>query len=270
MPVTQPQQASNSIQLLRDALTEPLRDRVVLITGASSGIGAATAKLLGQHGAAVGVNYYANEAAAEDVVESITSNGGRAVAVKADVRDQQQVDAMVQQISDTLGAIDTLVINAVTNFSMAPFVDHHWEDFEAKLVGELKAAFFPCKAVVPSMIEHKRGCIIAVSTGLSRYPGEGFMALSTAKSGLDAFIKSLALELGPHGIRANVVAPGLTLTNATAGLPQEHKDASAQRVPLKRNGLPEDIAGAILLLASEEARFITGAYLPVSGGIQML
>ncbi|GAC1503836.1 MAG: hypothetical protein NVS2B14_16580 [Chamaesiphon sp.] len=99
---------------------------------------------------------------------------------------------------------------------------------------------------------------------------EGFCAHSTAKSGLDAFVKSLALELGPHGIRVNAVSPGLTMTDATAWLPQEQKDASAQKVPLRRNGLPEDIASAILLLASEEARFITGAYLPVSGGVQML
>ncbi|MEH2420726.1 MAG: SDR family oxidoreductase [Nostoc sp.] len=262
MVATQSQQSSNTNQLLRD--------RVVLITGASRGIGAATAKLLGQHGAAVGVNYYGSETAAVEVVESITSAGGRAVAVKADVRDPQEVDAMVQQVADTLGIIDTLVINANANFPMAPFVDYRWEDFEAKLLGELKGAFFPCKAVVPSMIKHKRGIIIAVSSGLSRYPGEGFIAHSTAKSGLDAFIKSLALELGPHGIRANVVSPGLTLTDATAQLPQEYKDASVQMVPLKRNGLPEDVAGAILLLASDEAKFITGAYLPVSGGVQML
>ncbi|MEH2014011.1 SDR family oxidoreductase [Nostoc sp.] len=262
MVATQPQQSSNTTQLLRD--------RVVLITGASRGIGAATAKLLGQHGAAVGVNYYGSETAAQEVVESITSAGGRAVAVKADVRDPQQVDAMVQEVADTLGIIDTLVINANANFPMAPFVDYRWEDFEAKLLGELKGAFFPCKAVVPSMIEHKRGIIIAVSSGLSRHPGEGFIAHSTAKSGLDAFIKSLALELGPHGIRANVVSPGLTLTDATAQLPQEYKDVSVQMVPLKRNGLPEDVAGAILLLASDEAKFITGAYLPVSGGVQML
>ncbi|MBW4429260.1 MAG: SDR family oxidoreductase [Nostoc desertorum CM1-VF14] len=262
MIATQLQQTSNTSQLLHD--------RVVLITGASRGIGAATAKLLGQHGAAVGVNYYGSEAAAVEVVELITSDGGRAMAVKADVRDPQQVDAMVQQVVDTFGVIDTLVINANANFAMAPFVDYQWSDFEAKLVGELKGAFLPCKAVVPSMIEHKRGCIIAVSSGLSRHPGEGFIAHSTAKSGLDAFIKSLALELGPHGIRANVVSPGLTLTDATARLPQEHKDASAQMVPLKRNGLPEDVAGAILLLASDEAKFITGAYLPVSGGVQML
>jgi 3-oxoacyl-[acyl-carrier protein] reductase len=247
-----------------------MKDRVVLITGASRGIGAATAKLLGRHGASVGVNYYGSEAAAKEVVDEISSGGGKALAVKADVRDPHQVEAMVQQVSETFGAIDTLVVNANASFAVAPFVDYRWEDFEAKLLGELKGAFFPCKAVVPSMIEHKRGCIIAVSSGLSRYPGEGFSAHSTAKSGLDAFVKSLALELGPHGIRVNAVAPGLTITDATSFLPQEHKEASAQMVPMRRNGLPEDIAGAILLLASEEARFITGAYLPVSGGIQML
>ncbi|HEY9876930.1 MAG TPA: SDR family NAD(P)-dependent oxidoreductase, partial [Leptolyngbyaceae cyanobacterium] len=161
-----------------------MRERVVLITGASRGIGAATARLLGQQGAAVGVNYYGSEAAAQEIVEAITTDGGRAVAVQADVRDPQQVNRMVQQVAETLGAIDTLVINANANFPMASFVDYRWEDFESKLLGELKGAFFPCKAVVPSMIENKRGCIIAISSGLSRHPGEGFVAHSTAKSGL--------------------------------------------------------------------------------------
>lgn len=262
--------SSPAQQTLGSDAQKLMRDRVVLITGASRGIGAATAKLLGQHGAAVGVNYFGSEAAAQEVVESITSLGGRALAVKADVRNVQQVNAMVQQVAETLGEIDTLVVNANANFPIAPFVAYGWEDFEAKLLGELKGAFFPCKAVVPSMIEHKRGCIIAVSSELSRDPGLGFIAHSTAKSGLDAFIKSLAMELGPYGIRANVVAPGSTLTDATAQLPQDQKEASARRVPLQRNGLPEDVAGAILLLASEPARFITGAYLPVSGGVQML
>jgi 3-oxoacyl-[acyl-carrier protein] reductase len=247
-----------------------MKGRVALITGASRGIGAATAKLLAQQGAAVGVNYYSSEGAAQEVVEAIASAGGKALAVKADVREVQQVEAMVQQVTEALGAIDTLVINAHAAFAIAPFVDHPWEDFEAKLLGELKAAFFPCKAVVPSMIEHKRGCIIAVSSAVSRQPSPGFCAHATAKSGLDGFIKSLALELGEHGIRVNAVAPGLTITDATAFIPQEQKDAVAQTIPLKRNGFPEDVARAILMLASEEARFITGAYLPVSGGIQML
>jgi 3-oxoacyl-[acyl-carrier protein] reductase len=119
------------------------------------------------------------------------------------------------------------------------------------------------------MVERRKGSVIAISSGLSRHPGEGFCAHSTAKSGLDAFVRSLAFELGPNGVRVNVVAPGLTLTDATSFLSQKEKDASAQMTPLRRNGLPEDVAGAVLFLASEESRFITGAYLPVSGGIQM-
>lgn len=247
-----------------------MKNRVALITGASRGIGAATAKLLARHGAAVGVNYYSSEAAAKEVVEEIVSEGGKALAVKADVREAEQVEAMVQQVSQELGAIDTLVINAHVAFAIAPFVNHSWEDFEAKLLGELKGAFFSCKAVVPSMIEHKRGCIIIVSSGASRSPVENFCSHNTAKSALDGFMRSLALELGSHGIRVNAVAPGLTITDATAFIPQEQKDAGAQMIPLRRNGLPEDVAGAILMLASEEARFITGAYLPVNGGSQMI
>ncbi|HAA31441.1 MAG TPA: short-chain dehydrogenase [Cyanobacteria bacterium UBA8553] len=247
-----------------------MQNRIALVTGASRGMGAATAKLLASNGAAVAVNYFGSEAAAQQVVSDIEAAGGRAIAVRADVHDQQQVEAMVQQVAEQFGAVDTLVINAAGHFEIAPFIHLSWDGFQAKLVDELKAAFFPAKAVVPGMIERQYGSIIAVSTGMSRYPMTGFAALSTAKSGLDAFIKSLALELGAHGIRANLVAPGLTLTDASAVTPQEIKDATANMTPLRRNALPDDIASAILMLASDQARFITGAYVPVSGGLQML
>jgi len=258
-------------QELAERTAERLAEgRVVLITGASRGIGAASARLFAREGARVGVNYFGSEAAAQMLVEEIVAAGGQAMAVRADVRDCGQVEAMVQQVSETYGPIDTLVINAHAHFAIAPFLEQRWEDFEAKLLGELKSAFFPCQAIAPGMIERRRGCIVAVSSGLSRVPGEGFIAHATAKSGLDAFMKSLALELGPHGIRVNVVSPGLTLTDATAFLPPEYRDAAAQGVPLRRNGLPEDVAGAILMLASDHAGFVNGAYLPVSGGIMML
>jgi 3-oxoacyl-[acyl-carrier protein] reductase len=246
-----------------------LTNRVALVTGASRGIGAATAKLLASHGAAVGVNYYGNEAAAQSVVDAIAAEGGKAVAVKADVKDSHQVEVMVQQVVEALGAIDTLVLNAAGSFKVAPFIEYPWEDFEAKLLGEVKATFYPTKAVVPSMIEHKRGCIIVLSSEYSRIPGQGFSAHSTAKSALDALVKSLAFELGSYGIRVNAISPGLTITDASAIVPDERRDAIAQMTPLRRIGVPEDIAGAILLLASEQARFITGAYLPVNGGIFM-
>jgi len=247
-----------------------MKDRIALITGASRGIGAATAKLLAEHGAAVAVNYHSSEEAAAEVVSAIEAAGGRAIAVCADVREQAQVESMIGQITERLGPIDTLVANASIQFPMVPFTEYLWDDFEAKLVGELKAAFFCCRAVVPPMIEHGRGCIIAISSGLSRHPGPGFCAHSTAKSALDAFVRSLALELGPQGIRVNTVAPGLTITDATARVPQEQKQAVARMTPLKRNGLPEDIAGAVLAMASDLTGFVSGAYMPVSGGILML
>lgn len=246
-----------------------LQGQVALVTGASRGIGAAAAQLLAEHGAAVGVNYFSSEDAARSVVAGIEARGGRALAVKADVREPDQVEAMVRQTVDAFGPVDVLVVNAAIGFPMAPFLEYPWEAFEAKLVGEIKSAFNCCRAVAPTMVKRRKGSIICVSSGLSRHPGWGFSAHSTAKSGLDAFAKSLALELGPHNVRVNVVAPGLTLTDATARVPQEHKDAMAGQTPLRRNGLADDVAGAILFYAGDESRFVSGSYLPVSGGIQM-
>ncbi len=246
-----------------------MKGKVALVTGASRGIGAAAAGILARHGAPVAVNYFRSEDAARKVVSEIVAEGGTAIAVMADVRKMDQVEAMVRKVAETLGPIDILILNASITFPVVPFLKYRWEDFEAKLVGELQAAFFCCKAVVPSMVERRKGCIIGVSSGLSRVVGQGFCAHSTAKSGLDSFMKSLALELGPDGIRVNVVAPGLTETDATSFLSQKEKDASAKATPLKRIGLPDDVAGAILFLSSEEARFISGVYLPVSGGMHM-
>ncbi len=247
-----------------------LAGRVALITGASRGIGAATARLFGAEGAAVAVNYHRSEAAARAVVADIETAGGRAAAYGADMRDARQVEDMVQRIGTELGPIDTLVINAAIGFPMKPFLEYAWEEFEAKLVGEMKAAFFVTKAVAPGMVERRAGCIIGISSGLSRHPGWGFCAHSTAKSALDALMKSLALELGPMGIRVNTVAPGLTITDATAHLPEERREQTARMTPLRRVAQPEDVAGAVLLLATDHARFVSGAYLAPSGGVQML
>jgi 3-oxoacyl-[acyl-carrier protein] reductase len=246
-----------------------LEHRIALITGASRGIGAATARMLAEHGAAVAVNYLNNSGAAADVVSAITSAGGRAIAVKADVRDRGEVEAMMNTVSEALGPVDTLVLNAHLKCPIAPALDQKWEDFEAKLTGELKAAFYCVTAAVPGMQAKKKGCIIAISSGVSQYPPPGASAHSVAKSALNAFMKCLALELGPSGIRVNTIAPGLIMTDNTAPLPAEFKQAMANKTPLRRNGLPEDIAGAILMLAQDGAGFVTGTYLNVDGGVQV-
>jgi 3-oxoacyl-[acyl-carrier protein] reductase len=243
-----------------------LSSRVVLITGASRGIGAATARLLAKHGAAVAVNYQSNSAAAAQVVKNIADAGGRALSVGGDVRNADEVEAMVKTASDWFGPIDTLVLNAHMGFSPAPFLEASWEDFEASVIGELKAVFNCVKAVAPSMIERKTGCIIATSSIMSKCPAPGFSAHSAAKAGLDAVMRTLALELGPKGIRVNTVAPGFTLTDLTVSAPEGLKRAITAATPLGRVAAPEDVAGAISMLIREEARFITGHQITVDGG----
>lgn len=247
-----------------------MKGKVALVTGASRGIGRATAKLLAAEGAVVAVNWFRSESAAISVVEEIMNAGGKALAVRADVRDEAEVRAMVAGVEQHLGPVDILVSNASIDFPVKPFTQFNWDEFEAKLTGELKSIFFSCQAVLPGMIERRSGSIIAISSTLSRHSSPGFIVHSTAKSGLDAFVRSLAEEVGPYGVRVNVVAPGLTLTDATAWLPEEQKSMIGEMAPLKRVALPEDIAGAVLSIASDHSRFVTGCYIPVSGGLLML
>lgn len=241
-----------------------LNGSVALVTGASRGIGAAVAKALAAESAAVAVNYFGSEAAAKAVVDDIQAAGGRAMAVKADARDRAQVEAMAAAVKAELGPIGILVLNAAIGFPMKGILEYPWEAFEAKVLGEMGAAFHGCRAVVPQMLAQKKGAIIAITSGLARNPGWGFSAHSAAKAGLEGFVRALAFELGPMGIRVNAVAPGLTLTDATADLPEKHKQAAAEHTPLRRNGQAEDVAEAVVGLL--RAGFVTGATLPVNGG----
>lgn len=246
-----------------------LKDKVAVVTGSSRGIGAAIAQELARNGAKVLVNYTANREQGQKVVADIVAAGGRAMLARADVTVRADVEAMVRAAQAELGPVEILVNNANMSFPITPFAEYRWEDFERKLTSELKSSFFTCQAVVPGMIARRSGCIVNVSSSLSRVPGPGFIAHSSAKSALDAFSKSLALELGPHGIRVNVVAPGLTLTDATRHQPRQMHEAIAAHTPLRRIAEASDIAGAVAFFCSDQARFVTGTYLPVCGGAQM-
>jgi 3-oxoacyl-[acyl-carrier protein] reductase len=247
-----------------------LKGRIAMITGASRGIGAATAKLLAKHVAAVAVNYFRSKESADKVVAEIAAAGGTALALQADVRNREEVAEMVKKVHDELGPIDILVLNAGMPVPWKPFVELTTEEFETKVFGEMRCFFHTAREVIPTMIERKKGCIVGISSGLSRKAGYGFSAHTTVKSGIDGMMKSLALELGPMGIRVNTVAPGLTMTDATSWLPRERVDASAEATPMKRVGQPEDIAGAVLAVVSDESGFVTGNYISVSGGNLMI
>jgi 3-oxoacyl-[acyl-carrier protein] reductase len=235
--------------------------------------------LLAWHGAAIGVNYVSSQEAAEQLVQEIMASGGRAIPVQADVGDMAQVEKMVQQVTEAFGPVDTLVLNAdaVRKFTIAPFTALTWEQYEDILLGETKAIFLPTKAALPSMMEHKRGCIVAVGSTLSRATRMGMAGHSSGKAAVDALVRSLASELGPHGIRVNVVAPGLVITEGSSpfwgGPPQPGQPNPVEMIqritPLGRVAEAEDIAGAVLMMVSDATRFVTGTFLPVNGGSQM-
>ncbi|GHO42134.1 SDR family NAD(P)-dependent oxidoreductase [Ktedonospora formicarum] len=267
-----------------DYRTQLLQGKVALITGASRGIGAATAKLFAKHGAIVGINYHTSAAQAGKIVESICAEGGHAIAFRANVNDAEQVEAMVEQVERDLGPIDILVLNAMATGSKSksvatskeensspfiPFLESKWDLYHNVVVGALAGVYLPARSVVPFMAERKRGNVIAISSLVARlaYPGTG--ALAAGKASVEAFMRVLATELGPYGIQVNVVSPGAVETEASAPVLQGQKEMLENALPLRRIAQPEDIAGAILLLATDGAQYLTGNYLAAGGGSYM-
>jgi 3-oxoacyl-[acyl-carrier protein] reductase len=255
-----------------DGLAEEVRmmARVALITGASRGIGAATALVLAEHGYRVVVNHRASAPQAEKVVATIGAAGGEAVAIQADVTVPNDVTALVDQIDQRWGGTDVLVHNALMPFAITSFSELSWEQLGGKLDTELRAAFLTTKAVVPRMISRGYGRLIYMSTGLSRRPREGMIVLGTAKAALDQFVRYIALELAPHGITANLVAPATVEgTKVTEQLTAGQIRELAAATPMRRLVGPEDVAKTVAFLASEDSGFTTGHYLPVNGGLAM-
>ncbi|MFE7329907.1 SDR family NAD(P)-dependent oxidoreductase [Streptomyces sp. NPDC057565] len=244
--------------------------RVALVTGASSGIGAATARLLAARGMRVVVNYLRSSKAAEDVVADIEAAGGQAMAVQADVREAAAIESMVEQVQAAWGGIDVLVHNALIPYAVKSFQDMTWEELGGKLDAEMRAAFAVTKAVLPAMTEQGWGRIIYLGTGLSRRPREGMIALGTAKAALEQFARYVAQEVGPRGITVNVVAPGpVEDTRMADVLDDAHKRRQVAATPLGRLAHPADVAQAVAFYAGEDNAFMTGTTAAVNGGMSM-
>lgn len=244
----------------------PLGGKVVLVTGASRGIGAAAAIRLAQGGAAVAINYHQNKQAAEKVLGEITAGGGRGVIFQADVTQKEAVEAMVKAVERDLGGIDVLVNNAYFPFEVGALHDLSWENFHRAVAHELSAFFHCARACLPSMKEKKSGRIIVVSTRLAQQPLPRMGAYAAAKSALESMANTMAIELGPLGIAVNVVTPAFTLTDASMIMPEAFRERVKETRPLKKHLYPEDVAGAIAFLAGDEASMLTGSHILITGG----
>jgi len=227
-----------------------------LVTGGSRGIGAAVARKLAEEGADVVITYASNDTAAAATVAEIEKQGRKAVALKADNRRAEDIEAAIEGAANTLGGIDILVNNAGV-FLVGPVADLSLEDFDTSLAVNLRAAFVAIKAALPHMPDGGR--IVSIGSNLaSRAPGGGLSAYSATKAGISGLTHALARDLGPRGITVNTVHPGSTDTDMN---PADSPFADGQRALMARQSFaqPSEIAGVVAFLASEAARSVTGA-----------
>ena len=246
--------------------------KVAFVSGASRGIGAATARLLAQRGASVGINYNRSEAAAKAVASDAESFGAATVLVQADVTNAEEVAAAVDTVEAKLGPIDVAVINAhaLDNPARAPFGKVPQWLVEEVILRQVRALLIPARHIIPRMADRGRGSVVVVTSTQVLHPAEQMLALAMGKGALDVGVKSLAIEYSPQGVRVNAIAPGPVLTDATSTLlTEEYKQARADITPLGRLAVAGDVAGAIVALASDDCGFCTGATLQVNGGIVM-
>ena len=245
-----------------------LTGKVALVTGASRGIGQATAIELAKAGADIVVNFIGNEAVAQETVEAIEALGRKAIKIKANVGDADDVQAMVDEAHATFGHIDILVNNAgiTRDGLLIRMKDSDWDEV---LNINLKGVYLVTKAVAKLMVKQRAGRIINM-TSVSGVTGNvGQANYAAAKAGVIGFTKTCAKELAARGITVNAIAPGFIETAMTDVLPEKIKEGIAATVPLGRMGQPEEIAGVVTFLASDFASYITGQVLNVDGGMVM-
>lgn len=243
-----------------------LEGRVALVTGGSRGIGQATAGLLARAGADVAVNYRHRADAAEQIVRSIRALGRQAVALGADVSQEAQVREMVEETVHRLGGLDILVANAGV-WKRAPVTDMSEEEWDETIDTNLKGVLFAAKYAARFMVEKQAGRLIFISSTAGQRGEAYYSHYAASKGGIISLTKSLAAELAPQGILVNCVAPGWVETDMAAGaLAGTGRDEICSMIPLGRVGRPEEIAGAVLFLASDLATFVTGEILNVNGG----
>ncbi|OUM91138.1 MAG: 2-hydroxycyclohexanecarboxyl-CoA dehydrogenase [Bacillus thermozeamaize] len=248
-----------------------LKDKVCIVTGGGRGIGEAICKKLASEGAKVVVADLLLDHA-QATAGAIHQDGGNAMAIKVDVTILEDVEKMVEQTKQTFGRIDVLVNNAGWD-KVEPFLDSTEETWDKVLAINLKGVFYTCKTVLPIMIEQGYGKVVNIGSDAGRVGSSGEAVYAAAKGGVIAFSKTLAREMARHKINVNVVCPGpadTPLFQEISSYNPKIADALERAIPLRRLAQPEDIAHAVCYFASDEAAYVTGQTLSVSGGLTMV
>lgn len=249
-------------------MKDMLKGKVALVTGASSGIGKAIALGLAENGAAVAVNYSSSESSALEVAEIIRKNGGKAEIFKARVNEEAEVEEMFSAVEKKLGPVDILVNNAgITKDNL--LMRMKTEEWDMVIDVNLKGAFLCTRRALKGMMKNRYGKIINISSVVGFSGNAGQFNYSATKAGVIGMTKSAALECASRGIRVNAVAPGFIETDMTASISDDMKAAYMEKIPLKSLGKPEDIANAVIYLASPLSDYMTGQTLHLNGGMYL-
>ncbi|MBF0323882.1 MAG: SDR family oxidoreductase [Alphaproteobacteria bacterium] len=254
----------------RGNMDDPHELGAIIVSGASRGIGAAIATMLAEQGFAVVINAVHRLDLAEAVADGIRRRGGRALAVQADISDIGAVRDMAGRAIDTFGRLWGAVANAAPALELRPAVDTAWDDFARHLDVQVRGTYALLSACLPQWHLHKAGAFVALGSAAAHgRPPEGFAAYVTAKAALAAMVRAYATELGPKGVRVNMVSPGMTRTDMIAGMPEKAQMLTRAQTPLRRLADASDIAEAVSFLMGPRAAHITGQDLPVCGGMTM-
>jgi 3-oxoacyl-[acyl-carrier protein] reductase len=245
-----------------------LTDRVAIVTGGSRGIGRAISTALAAAGATVVVNYRGNAAAADETIAAITASGGKAIAIQADVANGDDVKRLFSEVNSAYGRLDILVNNAgITRDTLMMRMKD--DDWDAVLDTNLKSQFLTTRAAISTMVRARYGRIINITSVVGLMGNAGQANYAAAKAGIIGFTKSVAREIGSRSITVNAVAPGFIDTELTAVLNDDMREALKKQIPLGRLGSPEDVAGVVTFLASDQAAYITGQTFNCDGGMVM-
>lgn len=243
-----------------------LTNRIALVTGATGQLGRVMARTLAQCGADIAIHYRSKEEQATKLKDEITALGRRAVIVHGDITSLDSIMAMRDRITEELGAVNVVVANAVVQYSWTSILEQAPEDYESQFESCVMQSVYLAKAFAPAMIEAKWGRFVGINTECAMQNFATQSAYVAGKRGMDGVYRVLAKEIGEHQITVNQVAPGWTISDRDRENSTERSESYESTVPLKRRGTDQEIANAVAFLASDLASFITGAYIPVSGG----